>query len=182
GDVDEIHGALGKLEPREARHDGQPPRLLLGQPVGVDAGERPHEARLAVVDVTDDADRALLHRNAASSDATSAATSLAATVRISSRNASRWTRPTTAGRWARHARASSRAERPSTLTRRATLGNVDIGSAPPPGSDACSTRSQRIRFLPARAAATRAARRRTCAGVAASMRNAGTARRARPSS
>src|SRR6185369_8580240 len=124
GDVDEIHGALGKLEPREARHDGQPPRLLLGQPVGVDAGERPHEARLAVVDVTDDADRALLHRNAASSDATSAATSPAATVRISSRNASRWTRPTTAGRWARHARASSRAERPSTLTRRATLGNV----------------------------------------------------------
>ena len=51
----------GSVRPGEAEVDGEAPRLLLGEPVGVGAGERQHERRLAVVDVTgggDDVHRA----------------------------------------------------------------------------------------------------------------------------
>ena len=47
GDIDEAE----RVEVREAEVDGQAAALLLGQPIGVDAGERPDEARLAVIHV-----------------------------------------------------------------------------------------------------------------------------------
>ena len=58
GDVDERqHAAVRELERRVAEVDRDPARPLLGQPVGVLAGERADERRLAVVDVTGGADR-----------------------------------------------------------------------------------------------------------------------------
>ncbi len=58
GHVDDADfAAAGQLEPGEAEVDGHAPVLLLLEAVGVDAGERPHQGRFAVVDVaggTDD--------------------------------------------------------------------------------------------------------------------------------
>ena len=57
GHVDEREAAaVGQLERRVAEVDRDPARLLLGQPVGVLAGERAHEPGLAVVDVAGGAD------------------------------------------------------------------------------------------------------------------------------
>ena len=50
-----------QLERREAELDRDPARLLLGQPVGVDAGERAHERGLAVVDVAGGAEGQRVH-------------------------------------------------------------------------------------------------------------------------
>src|SRR5207248_841307 len=47
----------GKLERRVAEVDRDPALALLGQPVGVLAGQRSHEPRLPVVDVAGGADR-----------------------------------------------------------------------------------------------------------------------------
>ena len=53
GHVDYAHGAdLIEHERREPELDGDAAALLLRQPIGVDAGERAHERRLAVIDVT----------------------------------------------------------------------------------------------------------------------------------
>ena len=46
----------GQREVGEAELDGDAAAPLLGQPVGVDAGERLHQRRLAVVDVAGGAD------------------------------------------------------------------------------------------------------------------------------
>ncbi len=46
----------GSVERREAELDGDAALLFLRQPVGVDAGERPHERGLAVIDVPGGAD------------------------------------------------------------------------------------------------------------------------------
>ena len=52
GHVDEADlRARRQRREREAEVDGEPARLLLGEPVGVGAGEREDERRLAVVDV-----------------------------------------------------------------------------------------------------------------------------------
>ena len=57
GHVDEREpAAVGQLERRVAEVDRDPALLLLGQPVGVLAGQRPDEPRLAVVDVPRGAD------------------------------------------------------------------------------------------------------------------------------
>ena len=56
-----------KLERRVAELDRDPAPLLLGQPVRVLAGQRPHEPRLAVVDVTRGADRQRHQRRLTSS-------------------------------------------------------------------------------------------------------------------
>ena len=47
----------GSAQRRVAERDRDAARLLLGQPVGVDAGERAHERGLAVVDVPGGAER-----------------------------------------------------------------------------------------------------------------------------
>ena len=58
GHVDERQAApVRQLEWRVAEVDRDPAPLLLGQPVRVLAGQRPHERRLAVVDVPRGADR-----------------------------------------------------------------------------------------------------------------------------
>ena len=54
--VDERHPYAIPLGVREAEIDRDPAPLLLGQPVGVDPGQRLHERRLAVVDVSGRAD------------------------------------------------------------------------------------------------------------------------------
>ena len=57
GNVDDLDGeAVRLLEEREAEVDRDAARLLLGQAVGVDAGQRLHERGLAVVDVPGGAD------------------------------------------------------------------------------------------------------------------------------
>ena len=57
-----IHDAgvasAGQRQPGEAKVDGHAARLLLGEAVGVDAGERGDERGLAVVDVAGGADAA----------------------------------------------------------------------------------------------------------------------------
>ena len=59
GHVDDAHLlAAGQLQPGEAEVDGHAPLLLLLEAVGVDARERLHEGRLAVVDVAGRADDA----------------------------------------------------------------------------------------------------------------------------
>ncbi len=58
GDVDERQRApVRKLERRVPEVDRDPAGPLLGKPVGVLAGERADERRLAVIDVTRRADR-----------------------------------------------------------------------------------------------------------------------------
>ena len=58
GHVDHRQPPPGRqLERRVAELDRDPARLLLGQPVGVDAGERADEDGLAVVDVAGGAER-----------------------------------------------------------------------------------------------------------------------------
>ena len=57
GDVDDAHlPAAGQLQVGEAEVDRHAPSLLLGEPVGVDPGQRLDERGLAVVDVTCRAD------------------------------------------------------------------------------------------------------------------------------
>ena len=51
-DVDEVElVAVGQRQVRVADVDRHPAPPLLGQPVGVDPGQRPQQRRLAVVDV-----------------------------------------------------------------------------------------------------------------------------------
>jgi hypothetical protein len=57
GDVDEGDPGVAVIEVREAEIDGDPARLLLGPAIAVDAGERPNQAGLAVVDVAGRADQ-----------------------------------------------------------------------------------------------------------------------------
>ena len=59
----------GKFAEREAEIDGQAARLLLGEAIGIGAGEREHERRLPVVDVTGGRD----HSHSASAERSAAA-------------------------------------------------------------------------------------------------------------
>ena len=61
GDVDEPDLDAVALEVGEAEVEGDAAPLLLRQPVAVDAGERPHQGGLAVVDVTGGADDERAH-------------------------------------------------------------------------------------------------------------------------
>ena len=64
GHVDDPDGqAAGLLEEREAQVDGDAARLLLRQPVGVDAGQRLDERGLAVIDVPRGADDDVFRRS-----------------------------------------------------------------------------------------------------------------------
>ena len=56
GDIDKAHGAIGRVGIGIAEIDGDAAPLLLGEAVGVDAGERLHQRRLAMVDVAGGAD------------------------------------------------------------------------------------------------------------------------------
>ena len=69
GDVDEADHAVAGRHVGEAEVDGDAAGLLLLQPVGVDAGQRPHQAGLAVVDVAGGADD---HRAGSGSGASAA--------------------------------------------------------------------------------------------------------------
>src|SRR5262249_19879797 len=57
--IDEADMVVVRKPAREPEVDGDPPLLLLGEAVGVDAGQRAHEGRLAVIDVAGRADEAL---------------------------------------------------------------------------------------------------------------------------
>jgi hypothetical protein len=51
GDVDEGEASVAQFDGGEAQVDRDPPPTLVGEPVGVDAGQGPDQGRLAVVDV-----------------------------------------------------------------------------------------------------------------------------------
>ena len=51
-DVDEADAGAAHIGVGEAEVDGESPAPLLGEAVGVDAGQRPHDGRLAVIDMT----------------------------------------------------------------------------------------------------------------------------------
>ena len=96
----------------EAELDGDPALLLLLEPVGVDAGQRPDERGLAVVDVAGGADDQVAHafrssRAASSTAAARGAISPSSTVRRSSSRRPSCSLPITA-RGARRSAASSR--------------------------------------------------------------------------
>ena len=55
-------GAVGQIQGREAQLDGDAARLLLGEAIGVDAGQRPDQRGLAVVDVARGAENEPLRR------------------------------------------------------------------------------------------------------------------------
>ena len=65
GDVDEADLVVVGEPARESEVDGDAAALLLGEAVGVDAGERAHERGLAVIDVAGGADHAFLASHAA---------------------------------------------------------------------------------------------------------------------
>ena len=119
GDVDHRQRAPRRqLERRIAELDRDPARLLLGQPVGVDAGERRHQGGLAVVDVARRAERQRVIRRHSSS----------VSVRQSSRTRPSWTRATTGGSPPRS--AAARPSPPSSA--QAKLSSSSSGTAPPP--------------------------------------------------
>ena len=123
GDVDQREPPpVRQVERRVAEVDRDPAPLLLGQPVGVLSGQRPHEPRLAVVDVAGGADR---KRHAATASATSSASASVSVRQSSSVRPSRTT-AITGGSCARSAAASS------SSTAQAKLGSSASGSAPPP--------------------------------------------------
>ena len=61
GHVDERHAEARGLPMREAEVDGDAAVLFFLQPVGIGAGQRQHEAALAVIDVPGGADHDVLH-------------------------------------------------------------------------------------------------------------------------
>ena len=91
---------VGEVERRVAEVDRDPPLLLLGQPVGVLSGQRPHEPRLAVVDVPGGAYR---ERHASTACAASSASASVSVRQSSSVRPSRTT-ATTGGSCSRSAR------------------------------------------------------------------------------
>src|SRR5207245_4793526 len=125
--------SAGLHEEREPDVDCDPARLLLGHAVCVDAGERLHQGRLAVVDVARRPDDDVLHGSAAAESARArVATWCERTVRQSRSRRSSTTRPTTGGspalkRSAR--RIASCAPSPSAT---AAVRSSTAGGAPPP--------------------------------------------------
>ena len=86
GHVDEADHAVAGRHVGEAEVDGDAAGLLLLQPVGVDAGQRPHQAGLAVVDVAGGADD---HRAGSGSGASAARRARAAASGVSAASAAR---------------------------------------------------------------------------------------------
>src|SRR5881628_1874524 len=165
GHVDDLDDrAPGLLEEREPEVDGDPARLLLGQAVGVNAGERLHQGRLAVVDVARRPDDDVLHGSAAAESARArVATWCERTVRQSRSRRSSTTRPTTGGSPAlkrSSRRIASAAPSPSAT---AAVGSSTVGSAPPPTCARSSTTraSRRARVAGASRRSTVRARLRT---------------------
>ena len=86
GHVDEADHAVAGRHVGEAEVDGDAAGLLLLQPVGVDAGQRAHQAGLAVVDVARGADD---HRAGSGSGASAARRARAAASGVSASSAGR---------------------------------------------------------------------------------------------
>src|SRR4051812_48532650 len=118
--------------PREPEINRQPPPALLRPAIGLHAGERAHQRRLAVVDVTRGRDD--VHQAVSTAFSTSASCS-GGTQRRSSRHLSRSTRATTQGSPRRRRSAydgSSATAQP---------GNVTPGAPPPPTTPSDGTTS-----------------------------------------
>ena len=161
---DRERASRGQRQARVAERDRDAARALLGQPVGVDARERPHERRLAVVDVARGAERQ--RARLAHAGTLMRAASASPSVRQSSTSAPSETRASTAGSPSRR-RAASRSASPSSGRR--TSGSSASGSAPPPTRATVSTTrpaDARRERLGARAHAPRRARARRAARAA----------------
>ena len=160
--VDEREPApVREVERCVAEVDGDPARLLLGEPVGVFSGQRPDEPRLAVVDVPCSSYR---ERHSSTARAASS-TSSSVSVRQSSKRAPSRTIPITGG----SARRSGSASVSSSA--QAKLLKSVVGSEPPPARATVSS------TVPPVSSARRSARARTASAGSVSMwRTGGPAR------
>jgi len=168
--VDDRQGAARRqIEPCVAELDRDPARLLLGEAVGVDPGQRADQRRFAVVYVAGSPERQrAVHREPSARLTSSASASVS--VRGSSSSSPSWARPTSGGSPSRSGTAHS--------TGTATTGpsSSSSGSAPPP------TLAVLLMTLARGATAIRAARPASSASVAPSIASTGISRRARSGS
>ena len=88
-------GAIGPIQMGKAQLDGNAPLFLLDQAVGINARERFHQQRLAVVHMSGGADDHMLHFRLSFKASTIVAKSDSNRVRTSSKNAPSWIRPIT---------------------------------------------------------------------------------------
>ena len=199
--------AAGKLELRVAERDRDPALLLLGQPVGVRAGERLDEAGLAVVDVAGRSEREppCAHRQARTAAATASISSGAIVRQSSSVRSSRTTaitgvgacrscavrsrrarRQRSAGRaaGARRRRRGRRSRRPRRPSARRASGRAPEPRRPAPGAsaapEALGTRAPDRGRAAAFLRAPRASACRAAARAAAGGGEAGPTSSARP--
>ena len=184
GHVHDLDGGTTRLlEEGEAEVDGDPARFLLGQAVGVGAGQRLDERGLAVVDVPGRSHDHVLHAREMSRCA-SAGTSATRIVRQSSRRRSSTRRPSAGGLPARSASSSSRAGCAEVPRASAAVGSSTVGSAPPPTWERVSITSApsaRRVSAPRRRRSPRA-RRRMAGRGSVSILSAGIVSRALPAS
>ena len=184
--VHDLDGEAVRLfEEGEAEVDRYASRLLLGQPVGIGAGQRLDERGLAMIDVPRGAyDHMLRCCHRLLRIAARAGTSAGSTVRKSRSSRSSRRRPRTGGRAAR-SRSSRSSGRRSALPRaRATVGSSTVGRAPPPTCEVTSTSTAPSRDWTSAESRRRSprARRRIAAGGSVSIRSVGMVSSASPAS
>ncbi len=146
GNIDEVElGPVFQDQVRVPDVDRHPAGSLLGQPIGVDPGQRPEQARLAVIDVTggpdddrhdDDAARPAMRRAIVAS-------SNGDTVRRSNAIASSTIRARIRSGPVRRSAADRVADAAGTET--PADGRTCIGSEPPPTGDSSSTTRRSVR-------------------------------------
>ena len=156
--ISESAPAVAEVERRVAEVDRDAALLLLGQPVGVLAGQRPDEPRLAVVDVAGGADRQRHARTAAATSSISSSPS----VRQSSSSLPSRTIPITGGSCSR-SRGRERSPRPR---RRRTAARQRQRAAADPRDRLLDRRRRRGRRA-ARRARARPPRPRAACGAPA---------------
>ncbi len=166
---DREHAAGGQRQARVAEGDRDAALALFGQAVGVDARERAHEGRLAVIDVPGRAQCARGRPGHVDAGARMRAASASVSVRQSSTSAPSETRASTAGSSSRR-RAASRSASPSSRTPKDS--SSASGRAPPPTRATVST------TLPPMRAASASARARTSAAGSVTARRTGSSARA----
>ena len=142
GDVDEVQlGAIGQREVRVPDVDRHPAAALLRKAVGVDAGERAEERRLAVVDMAGRADDhghgSRARPSAAAIAPGSRDSGSSSTVRRSRMTRPSSTRASTHGEPRRSAATTRSGERTASATPQD--GSVSPGSDPPPMVERTST-------------------------------------------
>ena len=96
-DIDQVYVAAGQDEMREAQNNGHPPFLLLFEPIGLGSRQGPNKRRLAVVNMSGNPHREMLHVIAFLIACTISASSSSRTVRTSSAKQPSASTPMTGG-------------------------------------------------------------------------------------